>query len=144
MHDRDLVRDILSDVAEGAQSPLERRDMLNDRAHGIVGGERQVTYRIGTRRQIVDLVYRGNGLRRVVRKELDGRVWHDPTEVVFRDMRKDNAAEVLNESHLRYGWPDLADEPCSVAIQTHAVLALHGWLDALIPCSPGCLVRLAS
>lgn len=139
MHDRELVRDILADVAEGAQSPLERRDLLNDRAHGIVGGERQVTYRIGSKRQIVDVVFRGNGLRREVVKELDGRTWHEPIAAVFRDMRKDNASEERNQSHLRYGWADLADEPCAVALQTHRVLSMHGWRDGLVACSPQCL-----
>jgi hypothetical protein len=135
---RAVVEELLGEVKTGAVSPLEARDLRNDGRHGIVGGQRQVRIRRGGRRDWLDVVFSGNGLRRDVVKELDGRLGHDDLDGRFRDMRRDNAAEERNQSHLRYGWRDLVSQPCEVARQTSSVLVLHGWRGRLRRCGTGC------
>ena len=71
--------------------------------------------------------------------ELDGREAH-PAERAFRDLRRDNAAAVAGETVLRYGWRDIAGDPCSVARQVGAVLALNGWPDRPRRCGDTCTV----
>jgi hypothetical protein len=138
MRDRQLVEDVLSDVSVGARSPLEVRDLRNDRAHGLLAGRRQVVAKRDGRHDWLDVVFSGNGLHRPVVKELDGRLGHKELDGKWRDMRRDNAAEVRGQSHLRYGWHDLAGEPCAVAGQTHTVLTRNGWSSPLRRCGPGC------
>jgi len=75
--------------------------------------------------------------------ELDGREAH-PAERAFRDLRRDNAAAVAGETVLRYGWRDIAGEPCSVARQVGAVLALNGWADRPRRCGDTCTVDRAT
>ena len=138
MRNRALVHDILADVSDGARSPLERRDLRNDRAHGIDLGSRQVIFRAGRARVVVDVVYSGDGLRVDVVKELDGRLGHAGHTGRLRDMRRDNASEVRNQRHLRYGWEDEVGRPCIVAAETAHVLTLNGWRGRLTPCGPAC------
>jgi hypothetical protein len=138
VHDRRLIADVLYDVGAGAHSPLEVRDLRNDRAHGLAGGQRQVVAKREGRRDWLDVVYRGNGLRREVVKELDGRLGHDDEEGHWRDMHRDNAAEERDQSHLRYGWRDLAGRPCAVAAQLHVVLVRNGWRTPIRRCGRAC------
>lgn len=56
--------------------------------------------------------------------ELDGRL-HIAGR--FRDMRRDNAALLDGDLTLRYGWPDITDNPCQVAWQVAALLIARGW-----------------
>ena len=92
---------MLSDVAQGAQSPIEvlyARDV--ERVHGLPRGTRQAASR--GQKYIRDVDYEAYGV--VV--ELDGRVGHTGMGR-FRDMWRDNAAIVENRVTLRYGSVDL-------------------------------------
>jgi hypothetical protein len=117
---RRLLDELLGDVAEGVESPLELRYLRDvERAHGLPKGNRQNVSRVRDRR---DVVYRQYGL--VV--ELDGRLGHEGLGR-FRDMRRDNDATVDGEATLRYGSVDVNGEPCLVARQVAEVLVLRGW-----------------
>ena len=58
--------------------------------------------------------------------ELDGRLGHDGIGR-FRDMYRDNAGVVEGVVTLRYGWHDVTDRPCAMAIQVGDVLMRRGW-----------------
>ena len=118
---RRLLLELLADVADGAETPLEvgyARDV--ERAHGLPRAKRQQRARRG--RDYRDVTYAEFGL--VV--ELDGRLGHEGAGV-FRDSRRDNAAVVSGEVTLRYGWHAVRVWPCSVAFQVAEVLIQRGW-----------------
>lgn len=110
IHDRRLIEDLLLQVAEGAQSPLEVR-YRNDveRAHGLPTGIRQAARRSGrlegTARSFRDVYYKDFGL--VV--ELDGKPGH-VERGRLRDLRRDNVTALRGERTLRYGWFDVIEE----------------------------------
>ncbi|HEY5820422.1 MAG TPA: type IV toxin-antitoxin system AbiEi family antitoxin domain-containing protein [Propionibacteriaceae bacterium] len=117
---RRLLTDLLADVAEGAESPLEVgyfRDV--ERAHGLPRGTRQHVNLAGDRRDV-----RYDEFATVV--ELDGRRGHEGMGR-FRDMRRDNQAVVSGEVTLRYGHLDVFDRACLVAWQVGGVLGQRGW-----------------
>ena len=68
--------------------------------------------------------------------ELDGRRGHEGTGK-FRDMRRDNAAVRQALVTLRYGFGDVAGQPCVVAAELADVLIQRGWTGLLTPC-PAC------
>lgn len=73
-----------------------------------------------------------------VRIELDGELAH-PGRMTDQDVMRDNDVRiVLNEITLRYRWPQVLNQPCSVAAQVARALRLHGWDGAPTPCGPGC------
>jgi len=127
---RALLAELLGDVAQGADSPLELRYLRDvERPHGLPRGERQHVSRYRHRRDVVYLAY-----RLVV--ELDGRLGHEGVGR-FRDMERDNHATVDGEATLRYGHGDVAGVPCLVAQQVGGVLLAHGWPGPLLRC-PNC------
>ena len=85
-----------------------------ERAHGLPTGTRQRGVD-GTRQ---DVHY--DGYRTTI--ELDGRLGHADAASVWRDMTRDNAATLRGETTLRFGWSDVANQPCKVAAQVGAVL----------------------
>lgn len=116
---RGLLRQLLAEVAEGAESPLELRYLREvERPHGLPPARRQAQSRRG--KQFRDMLY--DEFATIV--ELDGRV-HIAGR--FRDMRRDNAALLAGEVTLRYGWPDVTERPCPVAWEVAAVLVARGW-----------------
>ncbi|MFT4163630.1 MAG: type IV toxin-antitoxin system AbiEi family antitoxin domain-containing protein [Microlunatus sp.] len=118
---RRLVRDILSDVEEGSESPLELgylRDV--ERPHGLPRGRRQAS-RLGLS-HVSDVGYDLWSLL----VELDGRDGHIE-EGRFRDRRRDNAFALRDFLTLRFGWYDVTDNPCAVAWQVAMVLTARGW-----------------
>jgi hypothetical protein len=126
--DRALLLELLGDVRQGADSPLELRYLRDvERPHGLPRGERQQVSRHRHRR---DVYYR---LYRVV-VELDGRLGHEGMGR-FRDMARDNSATVDGEASLRYGYADVAGSCCAVAWQVGSVLAARGWAGPLRRCS---------
>jgi hypothetical protein len=137
---RRIITDALPDLSRGAQSPLELRDARLRRIHSLPKGRRQVRrLRDGT--EYLDVVIDEFGLH----VELDGRLGHDRAREIWRDMRRDNASEVRGMSHLRYGWADLADRSCEVAIEQARVLSRRGWQGRFRRCPrcpPGSLVDL--
>jgi hypothetical protein len=127
IHDRRGIEEILADVGDGAESPLELRYLSDvERAHGLPKGHRQSVRRPGrfesTVRVFRDVFYDAFGL--VV--ELDGRLGHRG-DGRLRDLRRDNTTTLRGERTLRYGWLDVSEEPCLTAFQVAAGLALGGW-----------------
>lgn len=120
---RRLINALLKDVAVGAETPLEIA-YLNDveRAHGLPRGLRQ--HRARHSSAVRDVLYE----EFAVVVELDGRLGHEGPGR-FRDMERDNAAAVVGELTLRYGWHDVADRACAAAFQLGAVFARRGWDD---------------
>jgi hypothetical protein len=127
---RRVITDALPDLSRGAQSPLEIRGARLRRVHGLPEGRRQVRrLRDGT--EYLDIVIEEFGLH----VELDGRLGHDRAREIWRDMRRDNASEVRGMAHLRYGWADLDDRSCEVAIEQAGVLRRRGWQGRFRPCT---------
>lgn len=120
---------LLDDVIEGAQSALELRYLQDvERAHGLPRGTRQARAQRG--RAYRDVRYD----RYATLVELDGQV--HVTEQL-RDSRRDNAALLQGEVTLRYGWPDVTERSCLVAVEVAAILRARGWKDPLQRC-PHC------
>lgn len=116
---RALLQDLLSDVAEGAQSVLELRYQHDvEQAHGLPRATRQARSRRGAAYR--DARY--DEYATIV--ELDGL---NHLTQVLRDARRDNAALLDGEVTLRFGWPDVVDRPCLVAWQVATVLRARGW-----------------
>lgn len=132
---RRVLLDLLEDVAQGAESPIELR-YLNDveRPHGLPKGNRQKS-RLGLP-YCTDVDYEGCQL--VV--ELDGRAGHDGVRR-FRDMRRDNRFAFHDWLTLRYGWFDLTYRQCGVAFEVARVLQRRGWTGVATRC-PRCINAL--
>jgi len=127
---RRVLLEALPDIAAGAQSPLELREAQLRRRHGLPPGQRQVR-RAGAGVEYLDVLIEPYG----VHIELDGRLGHDRAIEQWRDMRRDNRSEVAGLRHLRYGWADVADRPCEVAIEQAWVLRQQGWVGIFKRCS---------
>lgn len=134
---RPLLLDLVAEVADGVESPLElryRRDV--ERRHGLPAARLQVRDEVGGLSIRADGIYDGLG----VRVELDGRLGH-PGGRTDADTWRDNA--VLLERHeitLRYRWVHVTAQACGTAAQVAAALARGGWSGHLRRCGPGCRV----
>lgn len=125
---RKLLVSMLSDVAAGAESPLELNYLRDvERPHDLPRAQRQV--RSQSRKEVRDMVYEEYAA--II--ELDGRV-HIAGR--FRDMSRDNDALLGGRVTLRYGWTDVTDRPCQVARQVADLLIARGWPGAPLPLSP--------
>ena len=125
---RRLLNELLAEVGEGAESPLELRYLRDvERRHGLPGGQRQRRTVSPGRR---DVLYPGYGV--VV--ELDGRLGHEG-EARFRDMDRDNAALLEQLVTMRFGFGDVAGEPCRVAAQVAHLLGQRGWPGPIRRCA---------
>jgi hypothetical protein len=112
----------MPDIEGGAHSALELLDAANRRRHGLPFGRRQKK-RLKDGTEYLDVLVEEWQLH----VELDGRLGHDGTRETWRDMRRDNRSEVLQLRHLRYGWADMFDRSCEVAIEQAVVLRQQGW-----------------
>jgi hypothetical protein len=119
---RQVCLDALPDVARGAHSLLELKDVRLRRRHGLPEGRRQFR-RDAKGVEYLDVVIEEWEMH----VELDGRLGHDRASETWRDMRRDNRSEVRKMRHLRYGWADVAGRPCEVAIEQAVVLRQQGW-----------------
>jgi hypothetical protein len=126
----------MPDVEAGAHSLLELEDATNRRRHGLPKGRRQKR-RAADGTEYLDVFIEEWD----VHVELDGRLGHDRTREIWRDMRRDNRSEVAQVRHLRYGWADMLDRGCEVAIQQAVVLRQQGWPGTFKRC-PKCPSRL--
>jgi hypothetical protein len=123
----------LDDVQAGCHSLLELRYLrVVERAHGLPDGRRQAPRSRSGGRFYEDVRYAAFG----VSVELDGRVAHG-LDTRFRDFRRDNAAVQDGAVVLRYGWGDVHERPCLVAMQVAAVLQKRGWTGRPRQC-PAC------
>lgn len=127
-----LLTDLLTDVAVGAESPLEVRYLRDvERAHDLPTARRQQP--TDALPFLRDVLYEEFGL--VV--ELDGRLGHDGMGR-FRDMSRDNRTLAAGRVSLRYGSADVYGTPCAVAVQVAGVLRQRGWTGPETRC-PRCL-----
>ncbi len=118
---RQLLADILGDVAAGAESPLEMKFLHQvERPHKLPRGNRQ------RRRHGLPYVSDVGYDEYRVLVELDGRTGHEGVER-FRDMSRDNQFALIEWITLRYGWFDVVHRPCLVAFQIAAALEARGW-----------------
>lgn len=126
---RSLMVELLADVAEGAESPLEVRYVRTvERPHGLPEGDRQNSHRGLPHCRDVKYV------RFCLVVELDGRDAH-LGKGRFRDMRRDNLHALLDELTLRFGWFDVSDRPCVVAYQVYLVLVKYGYAAPFVRCA---------
>jgi hypothetical protein len=137
MRNSGLLRDLLHEVAEGIESPLERRYHRDvERRHGLPRADLQVREVVGGVWIRADCVYRGLG----VRVELDGALAH-PGGRTDGDTWRDNAVLIEHgEITLRYRWRHVAATSCETAAQVAAALWSRGWTGRPGPCGPGCAV----
>lgn len=124
---------VLTDLADGACSVLEHGYLHRvERAHGLVGGTRQV-------RDVLPsgVVYRDREYPNGLVVELDGRLFHDTARKRAADMSRDLATAALRDKRtIRIGWGQVYDEECTTAGHV-AVLAEQ----RARPCSPGCTLN---
>jgi hypothetical protein len=134
---RKAMEGLLSEVAEGAHSPLELAYVQRvERPHGLPAGHRQHRRHVGGRAQWLDVWYEEYDL--VV--ELDGRIGHTE-DGRFRDHRRDNITTVRGCAILRYGWTDTVARSCQVAAEVAYVLRANGWDGHPRPCGGGGMAR---
>lgn len=119
---RRVVLEALPDVRAGAQSVLEIKDARIRRAHGLPQGKRQKR-RTADGTEYLDVVIEEWKLH----VEIDGRLGHDRAVEIWRDTRRDNRSVRTGMRHLRYGWGDMNDRPCDVAIEQAVILWQQGW-----------------
>ncbi|MFL6065796.1 MAG: hypothetical protein ACJ72G_14110 [Friedmanniella sp.] len=118
---RRLLVELLAEVADGVESPLELHYLRDvERAHDLPEGRRN-RYRAGLRYRS-DVGYDDY----LLLVELDGRLGHEGAGR-FRDFRRDNEFALRSLVTLRYGWHDVVDRPCEVATQVADVLRSRGW-----------------
>lgn len=131
---RELLLAAVADAGEGAHSVFEIRYLRTvERAHGLTGVERQI--RVGPAREWVDVYYPAYG----VIVELDGRAFHENSP--FRDRRRDNRNARHRLIVLRYGWSDVVEDPCGIAMEVATLLTERGWNPRkLISCGGLCPV----
>ena len=127
---RGLLLELLEQVRDGIESPLERRYLLRvERPHGLPRGTRNATG-LGRRR---DVRYQPFGV--VI--ELDGAASHRP-ESRHRDFARDRSAVLNGDRVLVYGWTDVVASPCRTAAEVGALLNRNGWAGRAHPCGPTC------
>ena len=121
-------------LADGVQSVLEYHYAIDvERAHALPVATRQAPTVVDGRTLYEDCTYDGAGCPLTVR--LDGRWAHSMAEVVFRDRRRDNAAELAGRARLVFGYQEVASSPCQVAREVETVLTRLGWVrDVPNPC----------
>lgn len=136
---RVTVRQVLTDVSEGVASPLERRYARDvERRHGLPRGTRNELRLVAGRSTYSDVRYRSTR----VRVELEGLAYH-PADRRALDDARDNAAALVGDVVLRYGWRAVVGSPCRVAAEVARLMQARGWCGSPRPCGPGCVVRTA-
>jgi hypothetical protein len=134
---RVLLTELSTQVQDGVRSPLERRWLQDvERAHGLPVSRMNQPEPTSGGTRYRDAVYEPGLVC-----ELDGREAH-PDEARFRDRPRDNLVTVTGRTTLRYGWREVAGDPCGVAGEVAAVLERLGRSVRPHPCGPAC--RLGS
>lgn len=132
-----LLREVLLDVAEGAESAAEVRYIRDvERAHGLPKGVRQAATDAG-RARAHDTGY--CEYRLLV--EVDGRVAHEGWARRVSDALRDRETTVAGEVTVRLMWPDVTSGACRSARDIAALLQQRGWTGEPHPCRrPGCVI----
>lgn len=130
-----LLREVIAEVREGIESPLERRYHRNvERRHGLPRARLQVRAVVRGLWIRADAVYDEYG----VRTELDGNLGH-PGGRTDADTWRDNAVVLATgELTLRYRWRHVAVDPCGTAAQVAMALRRGGWTGTPRRCGPAC------
>ncbi len=147
---RAVVRDILTDLAGGAESTLEVRfvrDVL--RRHGLPCGVGQWPASVlpspptglgpGTSQADRRRFDRSIPRYRVL-FELDGELYHYGARRAV-DRHKSSAAARAGWLLLRYGWDECTGGACLAAAEIGDELARRGWTGQLTMCGPRCELR---
>jgi hypothetical protein len=137
--DRQLLLELLDDLACGACSVLEREYLLLERRHGLPSSEpdgthRQLPAQVGGKSAYRDVHYRPYG----VMVELDGRPFHDTSLARDQDAGRDLEAQVEDEAttaRLTYGL--VFRHGCRTVRQVATLLERGGWTGTFKPC-PEC------
>jgi hypothetical protein len=133
---RDWIKAVLEDVAEGTCSVLEHRYLTRvERAHGLPPGARQRQATSGAGQIQRDVTYPKLG--QVV--ELDGRLFHDTPARRDADLERDLDASLDGLHSVRLGWGQVVGRSCSTALKVGRLLQVRGWAGAPVPCGPDCL-----
>lgn len=122
---RDWLRSVLSDVADGTCSVLEHGYLdLVERPHGLPVGQRQALRDLGNGR-----IYRDVDLPELdIRIELDGKLFHTSTEDRDRDLERDLDAVVAEDgTTIRLGFGQVHERPCSTAAKLAKIAQRRGW-----------------
>ncbi|MBO0845968.1 MAG: type IV toxin-antitoxin system AbiEi family antitoxin domain-containing protein [Nocardioides sp.] len=131
---RRLLDDVLSDVAAGAVSALERRYLRDvERAHGLPRGSRQRRASVDGTTQLRDVSYDGQG----VAVELDGRLGHELWRDRWADLDRDLRTLRDGSVTVRAGWGQVL-QPCRLADMVSDVLVSRGWCDRPHSCGTDC------
>ena len=126
---RELLNDVMGDVASGAESAMEVRYVRDvERAHGLPCGRRQAPTVVG-RMRLHDVAY---DAERVL-VELDGELGHAGAGRIL-DGRRDRRSATKGWLTMRAFWPDVAGTPCGLAVEVAEVLRERGWRDVPSPC----------
>ena len=122
---REWLRAVLSDVAEGTCSVLEHGYLdLVERPHGLPDSTRQALRNLGNGRVYRDVAY--DELALVV--ELDGRLFHSSARARDNDMERDLDAAVAGvRQTVRLGFGQVYDRPCQTAAKLALVMQRLGW-----------------
>jgi hypothetical protein len=130
---RELLTELTTEVRDGVRSPLERRWLRSvERAHRLPPSRMNHPEATSAGTRYRDAVYEPGLIC-----ELDGREAH-PDEAGFRDRARDNRVTVSGRTTLRYGWREVAGDPCAVAAEVAAVLEHLGRTVRPQPCGPAC------
>ena len=129
---RDWLRAVLSDVADGTCSVLEHGYLdLVERPHGLPVGIRQAI-RAGSNGHVYrDVDHPDLGLA----IELDGQRFHTSTKDRDRDMERDlDAAALGTAMTVRLGFGQVYDRPCETAAKLARLLWRLGWTGEPTTC----------
>ncbi|MFN8075116.1 MAG: DUF559 domain-containing protein [Kineosporiaceae bacterium] len=125
---------LVEDARSGVASRLELEFLTRvHRAHGLPAALFNSADVHRGQRVYRDVVYPG---RLVV--ELDGAAYHGQGQAVS-DRWRDNDLALLGLRTLRFGWPEVTGDPCSVAAAILAALGCAGRA-----CGTGCGLRAAT
>lgn len=142
---RKWLNDALTDISDGVTFPLERRWVYDvERPHGLPRATRQSSRPGADGLRFLDNLYEPWN----VSVELDGLALLGPgaiylAEDLASDRRRSNETTITaGTDTLRYGFREVANQPCDQAEQLARALIKHGWEALrLKPCKrPGCLV----
>lgn len=135
LHHRALLVTVLSDVASGAFSALERRYLRDvERPHALPRGRRQARA-VGARIAYRDVLYD----EQLTVVELDGRLGHERSLDRWADLDRDIATLVEQTVTVRASWSQVL-EPCRLAIGIAEILTARGWAGGVRRCGPDCAV----
>ena len=131
---RSLLRSILSDVAAGTYSVLERNYLLRvERPHGLPSASRQRRVTLGRAPAYRDVTY----AEAATVVELDGRLGHELTQDRWDDLERDIESLTAGSLTVRLGWGQVL-EPCRVAEAVGRILITRGWRGRPRGCSATC------